>query len=291
MTDAKPVLKRVLVVSALVITVVAATRARAGEAQLVEFFDALVAVGQRTQGEAGPLLVFRFGEIMWIFQDASASPRTGVWKNAPVVTAAGEKKFADITITGDAASGCDGCSINRAYLEYLLAIDGISIKTQQPAPAAAAPPAATASQPEARKVSLAVDASKAAPAKHSVAAAAAAEDEIEYTGVIVIATGIGAKRILKPNILTPDKKVVHGYSKNFAYSEIEAVDVIRYASSLEEAKDWKMFLGSNPLVITAIGVSGPHEGDIIISAEDAEKIKKADRKGKFLKYNRVALVL
>lgn len=290
-------LSKIKIIALLAIAAVAAGSAAAraadapvgntgGEAAVVEFFDALVAVGAGTMKNTAPagksdLFVFRFGEIMWVFQD-SAGTRTGVWKNAPIITKDGEKKFADIEIAGNTVRGYDGFLLDMKYLEYLLAIDGITIKTgvKEEKKAETAPEA----------VSLEVDKAKAAGETHTVAAAAGAEDKEIFSGVIVDASGLGAGRVLRPNIVTPDGKVVHGYDK-FSASEIESVDVIRYNNSVEQAKGQKVFIGSNPLVIKAVGAAGPFKGNIVISPEDAERIRKADKNGKFLKSNRVSIVL
>jgi hypothetical protein len=281
----------ILIISAVCVSTVSAlayasTGNTGGEAAIVEFFDALVAVGVKTMNNTAPaeknnLFVFRFGEIMWIFQDSTGT-RAGVWKNAPIITQDGEKKFADIEITGNKVTGYDGYSLNRQYLEYLLSIDGITIETgtKEEKKAESAPAA----------VSLQVDQKKAVAETHTVAAAAAAEDKVTYTSVIVDASGLGAGRVLRPNIVTPDGKVVHGYDK-LAMSDVESVDVIRYCDSMEQAKGQKIFIGNNPLIIKAVGATGSFKGNIVISPEDAEKIRNADKNGKFLKSNRVSVVL
>lgn len=274
-----------IVACAIVLSMICAGGARAenisGEQSIVKVFDALVATGLKAQtaggkSATGTLLVFRFGEVMWIFEDASRVMRTGVWKNVPIVTAAGERKFADLEIEGATIKGFDGFSLNGEYLEYLLSVDGIKLDF---------------GKTEAEKVTLTVDTNKAAQEKHTVAESVQVEKETTYTSVIIDASGLGAKRVLKPNIVTPEGKLVHGYARNFSSSDMETVDLIRYAGSMEEAQGWKVFAGNKPLIIKAVGVAGKFKGDIVVSKEDAEKMKNANEKGNVLMKNRVAVIL
>ena len=73
--------------------------------------------------------------------------------------------------------------------------------------------------------------------------------------------------------------------------DIDGKDVIRYARSVDEAKEQKANIGTEPLVIKAVGATGHFKGDILISDEDAKAILEAEKHGKFLSNRKVIVAL
>jgi hypothetical protein len=108
----------------------------------------------------------------------------------------------------------------------------------------------------------------------------------QYTGLVIVVKGMRLDRSMSPAVLTPRGEVVYGrgwwrpgeVSQEFANRH----GVVGYPSSRATARR----AGPRPLVIMAIGVSGPPQSefktDVIISEEDAERIRAANASSRFL---------
>jgi hypothetical protein len=118
----------------------------------------------------------------------------------------------------------------------------------------------------------------------------AAEAEEEYTGVIVDATGLGARPAMVVQLLAgKDQRVVYGphtADRNVAME----IGYAGYASSVDQAKSLER-VGENPLVVRATGVMGDKKANLVISEDDALAVYAADMKSGFLKDCKVVYVL
>lgn len=109
-----------------------------------------------------------------------------------------------------------------------------------------------------------------------------------YTSVIIDCRDWPFRPSIGPRILRPDGSEVWGtveVDPDFAIQEGIAV----FTRSLEEAKAHPR-AGRNPLILQAIGVSGPAWNDVILSEEDVRLLKVADSVSGFLKAFRVIFV-
>lgn len=115
-----------------------------------------------------------------------------------------------------------------------------------------------------------------------------------YTGLVILVPGIRLDRSISPAILSARGEVVYGrgwWRPGQLNLEIaERYGIVEYAPSLATATR----AGANPLVVRAIGVSGPpastFKTDVVISERDARLIREADGYGRFLQQMRVTLV-
>jgi len=110
-----------------------------------------------------------------------------------------------------------------------------------------------------------------------------------YTGLIFDAQHLSFIPSASPKILDEDGREVYGS----AYVDKEWVEkqgIAGYAKSLEEAKANQRVSG-NPLVINAIKVTGANNRDLIISNEDARKIRKLAKNINFLDRAKVIIVV
>jgi len=116
-----------------------------------------------------------------------------------------------------------------------------------------------------------------------------------FTGLIVVVRGVHLDRSMSPAILTPDGQVVYGrgWWKPGQFDADVANDrgIVGYSSSIEGATR----SGEHPLVVNAIGVEGPpmsnFKTDIVISPDDAARIREANAGGGFLERLQVDIVL
>ena len=114
--------------------------------------------------------------------------------------------------------------------------------------------------------------------------------EEEYTGVIVDATGLGARPAMVARLLAgEDQRVVYGPHNGDRETAMN-IGYVAYASSVEQARTLER-TGENPLVVRAIAVVGKKKADLVISEEDAITIYTTDMKNGFLKDCKVVLVL
>jgi hypothetical protein len=239
-------------------------------------------------------LSYEFASGIWIYReietsDAGTKRISGAWKNVPMVSVSGERLFKDIYIDDASVRGYSGEALDRARLEYLLSLDGItfdgaSLKQAAGSESAASEKVAVRQTPQSYgQDSIPEPVMKLIMEKL---------DPVVYTGLIIDATEAGAKRTLSPNIVTSNGNILHGFDKEMnTYRDIDGKDVIRYARSVEEAKELKALIGTEPLVIKAIGATGHFKGDILISDEDAKAILEAEKRGKFLSARKVIVAL
>lgn len=112
---------------------------------------------------------------------------------------------------------------------------------------------------------------------------------IGTTGLIVDASGLGAKPAMSPRILAPDERVIYGL---LIVDESYVIQngIVSYAHGMDEAKKMKR-AGLNPLVIRATAVSGPMQADLVVSESDAEKIAAENKLHGFLKKCNVVIVI
>jgi hypothetical protein len=117
-----------------------------------------------------------------------------------------------------------------------------------------------------------------------------AKVEETFTGLIIDASGTGARPTMIPRILTGDGlREVYGPSVASPQSAM-VNNFAAYSNDVNKAKSIPR-LGANPMVIKAEKASGPLSGDLTVSDEDAARILLADNKSKFLQDCKVVIVL
>src|SRR5579864_573520 len=107
-----------------------------------------------------------------------------------------------------------------------------------------------------------------------------------YTGLVVVVGGIHLDRSISPAVLTPRGEVVYGRGwwkpGQLSVEAAERYGIVEYAPSVSAATR----AGAHPLVVRAIGVSGPSQSifrtDVVITERDAQLIRDANGRGKFL---------
>lgn len=116
-----------------------------------------------------------------------------------------------------------------------------------------------------------------------------------FTGLVVVVRGVHLDRSMSPAILTPDGQVVYGRGwwrpGEFDADVANRQGIVGYASTMSGATR----SGGHPLVVNAIGVSGPSlsnfKTDIVISPDDAARIRDANSGGRFLERLQVDIVV
>ena len=119
---------------------------------------------------------------------------------------------------------------------------------------------------------------------------------VAYTGLIVVVDGVHLDRSMSPAVLTPEGEVVYGrgWWKPGQISQELANNygIVGYSAT---AGGGDSRAGSNPLIVHAVGVSGPplsnFKTDVVISDEDAARIQAANAEGHFLDQLHVDIVV
>jgi hypothetical protein len=101
-----------------------------------------------------------------------------------------------------------------------------------------------------------------------------------HTGLIVDATGLGARRDISPRILDPEGQEVWGTVECSAAWAI-SYGIAAWGNGMEQAVQ-SVRAGSNPLVVRAQQVLGPVNSIFQISAEDVARVVEANAVGHFL---------
>lgn len=115
-----------------------------------------------------------------------------------------------------------------------------------------------------------------------------------YTGLVIVVRGIHLDRSISPAVLTPRGEIVYGRGwwkpGQLSVETAERYGIVEYASSIAAATR----AGSHPLIVHALGVSGPPQSsfktDVVITERDAMRIREANGYGRFLQQMRVTLV-
>jgi hypothetical protein len=110
-----------------------------------------------------------------------------------------------------------------------------------------------------------------------------------FTGLVVDASGLGARPALSPKIVDETGNEVYGtgyVSRDYAIQ----VGVVGYEKDLSRARANERVAG-NPIVIKAFNVSGPNKTDVVISNQDAQVIRNASVNMNFLEQCKVMIVL
>lgn len=110
-----------------------------------------------------------------------------------------------------------------------------------------------------------------------------------YTCLIVDGRRLDADRAFWPRVLGPNEEVIYGnYDASVDFLQDEGA--VAYCTSLAEAKECNRH-GDSPLVVKACDVFGKYKADLVLSAEDAEKVKAAAVRDGFLKNYKVIFLL
>jgi hypothetical protein len=110
-----------------------------------------------------------------------------------------------------------------------------------------------------------------------------------YTGLIIDAAGLKATPAMLPKIKVEDGREILGPNEVDREYMINQ-GLVGYADSIGKAKAMKR-VGSNPLVVKAIGIEGTNKSNIVVSTNDAMKIASATSVNGFLRECRVVVVI
>jgi hypothetical protein len=109
------------------------------------------------------------------------------------------------------------------------------------------------------------------------------------TGLIIDAQDLQFIPSATPKVIDEDGREIYGS----AYVEkewFEKQGIVSYAESLPEAKTNSRVSG-NPFVVKAIRVAGPNSRDLILSNEDARKIRELSKNLNFLDHAKVVIIV
>jgi hypothetical protein len=110
-----------------------------------------------------------------------------------------------------------------------------------------------------------------------------------YTGLVVDASGLGARPAMSPKVLDESGQEVYGsayVSREFAVQQ----GMAGYAKDLTSSQT-NPRVTNEPLTVKSLKTEGPGQSDLVISNADAGKIRSASENLSFLKKCRVMIVL
>ncbi len=109
------------------------------------------------------------------------------------------------------------------------------------------------------------------------------------TGLIVDAGHLSFNPTASPKILDEEGRQVYG-SAYLDKQWVEKHGVVGYAKSIDEARGNQRVAGS-PYVVKAIRVTGPNNRELVISGEEARKIREMSKHLNFLDQAKVMIVV
>ena len=110
-----------------------------------------------------------------------------------------------------------------------------------------------------------------------------------YTGLIFDAQSLTFTPSASVKILDEDGREVYG-SAYVAKDWADKQGIVSYAKSLDQAKANPRVAG-NPLVIKAIRVTGPNNKDLVISNDDARRVRDLAKHLNFLDAAKVVIIV
>jgi len=112
------------------------------------------------------------------------------------------------------------------------------------------------------------------------------------TGLIVDASNLGIEGGLVPNIFSENGEQIFNLTRNPDKSVLILDGVVDYAPATGHSSGEISRAGENPLIISAKSkLKSPYNCDIVVTQEDAERIKNADAASYFLRRLRVVILL
>jgi len=111
----------------------------------------------------------------------------------------------------------------------------------------------------------------------------------QESGIIIDASGLGAKPALSPRILDDSGRELYGASyikRDYFLSK----GLVAYRSKLDDARN-SARVASNPIIINAIRSTGPGSSDLVISKDDAKRLKTSSSILSWLEKGNVIIVL
>lgn len=112
---------------------------------------------------------------------------------------------------------------------------------------------------------------------------------VAYTGLIVDATGLGARPALAPRILNEDGEEVYGSSFVSREWAIK-YGMVGYEKEMESALKNDR-ITDKPLIAKGLNATGSNRADIVISNQDAESLHSMKENLSFLQKGRVIVIL
>ena len=110
-----------------------------------------------------------------------------------------------------------------------------------------------------------------------------------YTGLIFDAQSLTFTPSGSVKILDEDGREVYG-SAYVAKDWADKQGIVSYAKSLDQAKANERVAG-NPLVIKAVRVTGPNNKDLVISNDDARRVRDLAKNLNFLDAAKVVIIV
>ncbi len=111
----------------------------------------------------------------------------------------------------------------------------------------------------------------------------------EITGLVIDARGLKLIPAVTPQILSEDGQLIYG-AKSVNRSYIVNQGLLEYIPDMAAAEVSRR-VADNPIMIKALAVESEAGSDVIVSNQDAERIKRAAKKHDFLYKCRVIIVL
>jgi hypothetical protein len=142
---------------------------------------------------------------------------------------------------------------------------------------------------EIRQVETVTTMTAAQPTIEPIEKATAVADAAPYTGLILDATGIGAKPSLVPVVVDESDEVVYGpafVSREFAVSRGMSGFATTLAAARLDAR-----VGDRPMIAKAIRTRSTGATDLVIATPDAARLRSSVAHLNFLKACRVSIVI
>ena len=115
-----------------------------------------------------------------------------------------------------------------------------------------------------------------------------APGDATYTGLIVVAQGLGFVRSMSPQVIDEAGHIIYG-QVHCSAEVVRDPGIAGYASSLEEAMQSKR-AGARPLVVNGNSVEGAFPCHIVVSKNDAKRILMGNVLYNYLGHLKVVIV-
>ena len=113
-----------------------------------------------------------------------------------------------------------------------------------------------------------------------------------FTGLIVDARGLNLSPSMSPRIIDTSDRLIYG-AEHVDRDYAVRVGIVGYHKDMSRAADSDRLGGAdaNPLVVTAVDVSGLYNSDVVLDRDGAVRVRMADMEGDFLSRCRVIFLV
>ncbi|MDX2007499.1 MAG: hypothetical protein SFU83_19855 [Meiothermus sp.] len=112
----------------------------------------------------------------------------------------------------------------------------------------------------------------------------------QFSGLVIDARGLALEQHMAPNIVSQDGSMVYPVGFELDYNLVNDLGTAGLYRQFDQALRDTARVGSNPLIVRAIGLTQPRALGVVVSVEDATRIRSSFTRSDALQRLKVIIV-